>query len=157
MKRFAGGHLANLLVDTPPNKIFISDFGGERIAVKSPFCPWLFLLPWAPSSSHGHGHGDTAATRVQGEWARAWAWLAGDTAATRRLEGRGRGDVSREPGPMQVPATSPAPQFIRCYCSEMSESCLGMAERRKPRRPMAQSSWRRRGRAGDRRGTRAPR
>ena len=42
--------LTNLLVDTGPNKIFISGLSRREKHGKCPFCPWLFLLPWSPSS-----------------------------------------------------------------------------------------------------------
>ena len=57
--------LTNLLVDTGPNKIFISGLSRREKHGKCPFCPWLFLLPWSPSSGHGGAgptHGKTVIT-----------------------------------------------------------------------------------------------
>ena len=42
--------LKNMLTDTAPIKIFISNLGGERRVTKCQFCPCLLLLP-SPFSS----------------------------------------------------------------------------------------------------------
>ena len=76
--------------------------------MKCPFCLWLFLLPWAPSSGQ-----DTTATHVQGKWARAGAWLAGD-ATTGGPRAWGREPRARvDAGAGDIPCTAVHPVLLQ--------------------------------------------
>ena len=91
--RFAERHsvfLQNMLTDTAPIKIFISDFGGERRAAKYHFCPCLLLLLPSPFSSlpcslrehepHVAADSSRSIQRHHGVWRYAVAAPGGDRA-----------------------------------------------------------------------------
>ena len=87
--------LTNLLVDTGPNKIFISGLSMREKHGKCPFCPWLFLLPWSPSS----GRGRRCSRPEEASWPR---WRTHARAAAELLLARA-GEAMAEPQLGRVP------------------------------------------------------